>query len=151
MLHKSQANLFMLDAAFGVWLWPQLCWFSMYMPNSTWSKSTPEINWLFFPNPYKIEVIITSLIGNASYQTFVTLPYLQYNLNHVIKLCLWRHGRKFRLQNAFNLRRPRVVNFGDIIKIGIMFVKATFKDAKKVKRIRNYVLKRNLYLYFLIQ
>ena len=31
-----------------------------------------------------------------------------------------------------------------------MFIKTTFKDLKKVKRIRNYALKRNLYLYFLI-
>ena len=30
-------------------------------------------------------------------------------------------------------------------------IKKTFKDSKKVKRIRNYVLKCNLYLYFLAQ
>ena len=34
------------------------------------------------------------------------------------------------------LRRPRVANFADIIKI-----KTTFKDWKKIKRIRNYILK----------
>ena len=28
-----------------------------------------------------------------------------------------------------------------------MLTKTTFKDSKKVKRIRNYVLKSNLYLY----
>ena len=44
----------------------------------------------------------------------------------------------------------RVVNFADIIKIATMFIKTTFKDSKKVKRIRNYVLKCNLYLYFFI-
>ena len=32
-----------------------------------------------------------------------------------------------------------------------MFIKTTFKDSKKVKRTRNYVLKYNQYLYFLIQ
>ena len=31
--------------------------------------------------------------------------------------------------------------FADIIKVATMFIKTTFKDSKKVKRIRNYVLK----------
>ena len=53
-------------------------------------------------------------------------------------------------QNAFDLRKPRVAIFADIIKIVTMFVKAIFKDSKKVERIRNYLLKCNLYLYFLI-
>ena len=42
--------------------------------------------------------------------------------------------------NSFILRRPRVANFVDIIKIAIMFIIATFKDSKNVKGIRNYVL-----------
>ena len=44
---------------------------------------------------------------------------------------------------------PRVVNFADFIKIAIMFIKITFKDSKKVKQNRKYILKCNLYLYFL--
>ena len=44
----------------------------------------------------------------------------------------------------------RVTIFADIIKIVTMFIKKIFKDSKKVKRIRNYVSKCNLYLYFLI-
>ena len=31
---------------------------------------------------------------NASYQTLITWPHLQYHLNHVIKICWWRHGQK---------------------------------------------------------
>ena len=50
----------------------------------------------------------------------------------------------------FILRRPRVTNFADIIKIATMIVKTTFKDSKNFKRIRSYALKCNLYLYFLI-
>ena len=46
------------------------------------------------------------------------------------------------------LRRSRVANFADIIKIASLFIKTTFKDSKKVKRIRNYVLKCNIYPYF---
>ena len=32
-----------------------------------------------------------------------------------------------------------------------MFIKKTFKELKKVERVRNYALKCNLYLCFLIQ
>ena len=39
-------------------------------------------------------------------------------------------------QNAFILRRSTVANFADIIKIATI-IKKTFKDSKKVKRIRN--------------
>ena len=42
------------------------------------------------------------------------------------------------------LRKSRVANFADIIKIQIMFIKSTFKDSNKVKRNRNYVLKCSL-------
>ena len=40
--------------------------------------------------------------------------------------------------------------FADIIKIVTMFIKKITKDSKKVKRIRNYVSKSNLYVYFLM-
>ena len=40
----------------------------------------------------------------------------------------------------------KVANFADIIKIVTMFVKTIFKDTKKVKRIRIYAPKCNLYL-----
>ena len=51
---------------------------------------------------------------------------------------------------TFISRRPRFANFADIIKIESMFIKTTFKDSKKVKRIRNYVLKCNVYIYIYI-
>ena len=34
-------------------------------------------------------------------------------------------------QNTFILRRPRVANIADIIKIATMFIKTSFKDSKK--------------------
>ena len=40
-------------------------------------------------------------------------------------------------QNIFILRRPRVVNFADIIQIATVFIKTTYKDSKKYKRFRN--------------
>ena len=54
-------------------------------------------------------------------------------------------------QNIVILRRPGETIFAGIIKIVTMFIKIIFKDSRKVKRIRNYVSKCNLYLYFLIQ
>ena len=53
-------------------------------------------------------------------------------------------------QNTVILRRPGVAIFAEIIKIITRFIKQIFKDSRKAKRIRNYGLKFNLYLYFLI-
>ena len=39
------------------------------------------------------------------------------------------------------LRRPRVANFADIIKVATMFIKTVLEDSKKMKRIKIYVLK----------
>ena len=57
---------------------------------------------------------------------------------------------KLFFQNTYFLRRTRVANFADIIKIATKLIKTTFESSKKVSRIRNYALKCNLYLYFLI-
>ena len=59
------------------------------------------------------------------------------------------HDVKTIIFKTFKLRKPRVADFADIIKIATMFIK-TKKEFKKVKSIRNYVLKCNLFLYFLI-
>ena len=57
---------------------------------------------------------------------------------------------KHFLQKAFILWRPGVAMFADIIKIVTMFIKTILKDSRKIRAIRNYVFKWNLYLYFLI-
>ena len=53
-------------------------------------------------------------------------------------------------QKTLILRRSGGAIFADIIKIVTMFIETIFKDSIKVKRIRNYVSKCNLYPYFLI-
>ena len=53
-------------------------------------------------------------------------------------------------QKAFILRRAGVAIFADIIKIVTMCIKTILKDSRKVRRIRNYVSKWNLYLNILI-
>ena len=45
-------------------------------------------------------------------------------------------------------KKAGVAIFADIIKIVTMSVKTVIKDSRKVKRIRNYASKFNLYLYF---
>ena len=47
-------------------------------------------------------------------------------------------------------QRPGVDIFADIIKIVTVFIETVTKDSRKVKRIRNYVSKSNLYVYFLM-
>ena len=42
------------------------------------------------------------------------------------------------ISNTFISRRPTVAIFTDIIKVVTMFIKTTFKDPRKVIRIRNY-------------
>ena len=117
------------------------------VPNhGTCTKTTPQKKQFFWSNPYKLEVMITSLIQMlGGYQTLVKWPHLQYDLNHVIKFYWWHHWQKLWrhnlfFQNTFILRR-----------LLTMFIKTIFKDLIKVKRIRNYVTKCSLYLHFLIQ
>ena len=42
-------------------------------------------------------------------------------------------------QNTFILRRPRVANFAEIIKVSTMFIKTTFKDSKKLKELEIFL------------
>ena len=42
-------------------------------------------------------------------------------------------------QNTLTLRRSRVYNFTGIIKIPAMFIKTTYSDSNKIKRVRNYL------------
>ena len=51
---------------------------------------------------------------------------------------------------TINFRRAGVVIFADIIKNVTMFIKAITKDSRKVKSIRNYASKSNLYVYSLM-
>ena len=53
-------------------------------------------------------------------------------------------------QKFLILRRPGVVIFADINKMFTMFIKTILIDSRKVRRVRKYVSKWNLYLYFLI-
>ena len=53
-------------------------------------------------------------------------------------------------QKIFILRRTGVAIFADTIKILTMFIKTILKDSSKLRRVRKYVSKWNLYLYFII-
>ena len=92
---------------------PQIFWIivSIFLPNLckisrpylvpvpnywTRTKRTHQKNWFFWWNPYKIEVMITSVIkmlelANFGEHILVVWTHLQYNLSTVIKFCWWRH------------------------------------------------------------
>ena len=80
---------------------PNLCKISrpylVPVPNYwTRTKRTHQKNWFFWWNPYKIEVMITSVIkmlelANFGEHILVVWTHLQYNLSTVIKFCWWRH------------------------------------------------------------
>ena len=63
-------------------------------------------------------------------------------------------GRHYDVITFFSknlyFKRAWVALFADITKIVTMFIKTILKDSRKFRRIRNYVSKWNLYLYFLI-
>ena len=93
-------------------------------------------------------VMVTSLIKILKLPNFGDITKSTVLLSHVIKFCFWRHEQKLWTSKPFFrnpsiLRKRRVANFADIIKIAAMFMKVTFKDWKKVKWIRNYILKCN--------
>ena len=56
----------------------------------------------------------------------------------------------FIFAKYFVLRRHRIANFANIIKVSIIFNQETFKESIKAKGIENFVLKCNLYLYFTV-
>ena len=45
----------------------------------------------------------------------------------------------------------RVANFAGIMKIATIFIKTTYKNLKKLEKIRSYILKCYLFLHFLIE
>ena len=113
-----------------------------------WTKSTPQKNWFFWSDPYKIKVMITSLREVLEILKFGHMTISTKKLSHVIRLCLLRHRLKFWRHSIYF--KIALANFPDIIKIATTFIETTFKDSKKLRRTRNYLLKCNLYLCFLI-
>ena len=92
----------------------------------------------FWSNPYKIEVVVTSLKKCYSHQTLVTWTNLQFESRDKILLVTSSTGIMTShplFQNTVIFRRPGVAMFADIIKIITRFIKKIFNDSRKVKRI----------------
>ena len=68
--------------------------------------------------------------------------------NNVSDIMVRRFGVITFIWKYLYFRKPKRANFADIIKITARFSKTTFKESK-TKRLINYVLKCNLYPYFL--
>ena len=75
------------------------------------------------------------------------------NFDHMAKFTIFKSHGKMLLkrswieslfQNTFILRKPRVDNFANIIKIENMFIESILKDSNKVRRIRNRVANDNV-------
>ena len=99
---------------------------------------------------------MTFLVEMLEYRNFghmTTSAIRFYSRNRTLLVRSWTEimtpSRLF--QSTFILKRPEAANFTYIIKIVTMFTKTALKDSrKKIKRIRNHLLKWNLYLYFLV-
>ena len=74
-------------------------------------------------------MIICNLISVMSSNFFGDVMNINYDV------------RTFILKKVF-VRRSNLVNFA-YIKIGTRFIKRTFKDSRKFKKIRKYLLKWN--------
>ena len=60
----------------------------------TWTRSTPQKNRFFWSNPYKIKVMITSLIVMLGLPNLGHMTTFTNALSQVIKFFWWRHGQK---------------------------------------------------------
>ena len=81
--------------------------------------------------------MITSFIEMLQLPNFghMTISTIQFVLHDKFLLVtLWTEimTSKYFFQNTFILRRPKVANFADIIKIATTLIKATLKDSNKV-------------------
>ena len=140
---------------------PHLCKISSLhlvpVPNYwTWTKTTPQKEQCFWPNPYKIEVVITFVMEMLQLPNFGHMNTSTIYFEPRDKIFLVTSSTEIMMswpliQNTVILRRPGVAIFAGIIKIVTRFIKQIFKDSRKGKGIRNYILKCNLYLYFLIK
>ena len=122
----------------------------------TWTKTTSQKKRYFWSNPYKIEVVITSFIEmlqlpNFGHMNESTIKFESREKILLVTSSTWIMTSYILFKNTVILRRSWVAIFANIIQILTRFVKEIFKDSRKVKRIRNYESKCNLYLYFLIQ
>ena len=97
----------------------------------------PLKKWFFWSNPYKIEVMITSFIEMLELPDVGHITTSTMQFSRTIKFCWWRNGHKLWRRNLYSkflyFKKIYSSNFADII------IKTTFKDSKKVKRIRSYV------------
>ena len=110
----------------------------------TWTKGTPHEKWFFWSNPYKIQVMITSLYRNAR-----VIKLWSHDHTYNIIWITWHSfdgdviDRNYDVISFFSkhlyFAKTWGSHFADIIKIGTILNKTMFKDLRKVKRIRNYV------------
>ena len=98
--------------------------------------------WIFWSNPYEIEVIITSLIE------MLEMPNSDSVIIFIVDIIYKNYYFITFFSKYLYFKEAGVANFVEIIKISVMLIKATRKDSIKIKRFRENESKCNFYLYF---
>ena len=86
-------------------------------------------------------VMVMLELPNFGHMTTFTICFESHDKNLLVVSRTEIMTSQSLYQNAFILRRRKVANFANIIKI----------STKKVKRIGNYVLECDLYLHFFVE
>ena len=105
-----------------------------------WNQKHPSKNRFFWLNPYKIKVMLTSLIVMLELPNFrrmTTFTIWFESRDKILLVASWTEIMTSQplYQNVLTLRRHTVANFADIVKISTMFIKKTFKNSKKLKEL----------------
>ena len=76
--------------------------YSESVPNYlTWPKTYPQKKWLFWSNPYKINIMITSLIEMLELLNFAHMTTSIIQFDSCDKNCWWCHGQKLWNHNLY--------------------------------------------------
>ena len=94
--------------------------------------------WFLWSNPYKVEVVITSLIEMLELPNFGHMITTAIKLDSPDKILLVTSSTEvmtsqISFKNTFILRKSRVANFADTIKIETIFIKNNQKKFKKLE------------------
>ena len=116
----------------------------------TWARTTPQKKQYFWSNPYKMEIMITSLIemlelpNHGSHDHIHNIIWINF-VGHVM-------DRSYDviafISKYLYFRKAWGSHFCWHHKIVTFFIKTIFKDSIKVKRTKNFVSKCNLYMFF---
>ena len=120
-MEELAAKTFCLLVVTLLWHWVKISRPYLVSVRNYWAWTKSTLRPFFCLNPYKIEVMVTSL----------TEMLESPNFGDMTTFIIWFDtGDK----NTFIVRTPRVASFTDI-KITTMFIETTFRDLKKLNEL----------------